>query len=243
MRKISDLHNWSAGLAPELQAEIRRLTKRRKLRDGQKLYDVGETASETFRIESGRIRITNCTMDGDELVVGELFPGDWVGTVGVVDGLPRANVAQACGDTEVAVLSRADFRTLFSAHPEVAEKVCVMVCGMFRMAETLAEDAFLLDIPQRLARMLVRLAHAGGTSFPGGSVIIEGITQEDLANRLGATRQSVSRELKKLQAQGHIQVKYGKILVRDLEQLTRQVDQLIGVEQIGPVYQRLGKDG
>ncbi len=236
MLRIHNLYSWSAGLPKELREEIRTLSRCRKLRDGEKLYDLGEPASEVFEILSGRIKVMNFALDGSEMVVGELYPGDWAGTVGMIDGLPRANVALTSGPTEVAVLARADFHRLFTTRPELAQQICVMLCGLFRMVETLAEDAFLLDIAQRLKRMLVRLAHSAGTVRDDGSALIEGITQEDLANRLGATRQSISRELKQLQGDGQIEVSYGRIRILDLDGLTQQVDHLVGIEPINPAY-------
>jgi CRP/FNR family cyclic AMP-dependent transcriptional regulator len=236
MIKITGLHDWMANLPEELRTAISAQSKPRQLAAGQKLYSSGESAGELYKIVSGKLKILNYTADGRESVIAELYSGDCAGVMGVIDGLPRGNTAIAEVETVVSVLAGADFLRFFNTRVEVAQQLCLMLCSRFRLSVSRIEEASSLTLSQRLVRHLVRQAYARGRPTDDGSIVITDISHESLSNILGATRQSVSRELNQLKKSGQLELSYRKIRIFDLEKLAENVDQLVGIESITPDY-------
>ena len=101
----------------------------------------------------------------------------------------------------------------------------------------LAEDASLLPLRQRLARAIVRMGHSVGQVRADGSATIDDISHDELGKMVGAARQSVGRELKKLEREGAIQIEYGKLIIHDIAGFGAQYDKLLGIEPAVPDYQ------
>jgi CRP-like cAMP-binding protein len=101
----------------------------------------------------------------------------------------------------------------------------------------LAEDASLLPLRQRLARAIVRMGHSVGKIAEDGRATIEGISHDELGKMVGATRQSVGRELKKLEQEGSIEIQYGKLIIGDIAAFGEHYDRLLSAEPVVPDYE------
>jgi len=127
------------------------------------------------------------------------------------------------------------FDALYAEHPELGRQITLMLCRRVRGLMGMNEDAISLSLYERLGRALQRMTFSHGQKNDDDILFIE-ISHEDLGKTLGASRQSVSKELKQLESQGMIKVAYGRILIVDLEALTERFEQLLGMEQLAPAY-------
>lgn len=226
---ISTLHDWKANLPEDLQSAIALKSRLRKVPAGGTLYSFGDTPNELYTIVCGQLTVLNYTEDGRESIITELHSGDCAGIMGAIDGLPRGNTAIAKADTVVSVLSRVDFLHFFNSHIEVAQQLTLMLCSRYRMVTCWREEASCLTLTQKLIRLLIRQSYANGQHFTDGSVEILNSSHDSLSKMLGATRQSISRELKSLKQSGLVEMSYRRIKILDLKKLEEHVDEMVGM--------------
>lgn len=238
MLKLTGLHSWIGLLSPAVRERVLARMRPRRFPDGGVVFLVGDLPREAFLIREGRVRICNHTQTGAEIVLVTFQAGDCFGENSLFDGLPRFNNAYAVGETELLVLSKADFEDLYNTETEIARALILMLCYRLRIVSGLSEDASVLTLKQRLARLLVRLAYSFGDVGSSRSTIVPGVSHEDLSCMLGATRQGVSRALKELEDAGAVRLSYRRILINDLEQFAREHNSLIGGEAVVPDYHR-----
>jgi len=236
VHKVSNLHNWVSELPEEIGDEIRRHFVARTLTDGEYLYHQGDQADACYQVAQGRLKVCNYNYAGQELVHVLLVDGDCVGDWGLLIEQPRMNNAVACGNTEVNILSKARFNELYDKYPEIPRALNRVMARRLRLTFMLTEDASLLPLRQRLARVVIRMAHSLGHVDQNGCTVIENISHEELAKMVGAARPSVGRELKKFAQEGSIDIQYGKLIIRDIAAFSEQYDHLLSVEPVVADY-------
>ena len=236
VQKIQNLHNWVSALPPAIRGEIAQRFVARKLTDGECLFRQGDPPDACFQVAKGRFKVCNYNYSGQELVHTYLKEGDCIGDWGLLIDQPRMNSAVSCDSTEVNVLRKAHFFELYDKYPEIPKALNQVMAQRLRLAFMLAEDASLLPLRQRLARAVIRMGHSLGQVEQDGRITIEHLSQDELANVVGATRPSVGRELKKLEQEGSIEIKYGKLIIKDIDSFGEQYDQLLSVEPVVPDY-------
>ena len=233
MRVIPYMHDFVSELSPEAREAFEDLCTSRRLVKGEAVYRQGDQSDELYQLVEGGIRICNFSLEGREVVTGEFQPGDCFGEMGFIDGLPRVSHAIATGESLVRVLSKACYQELAEGFPEVDRKLALMLCRRLRLLYAMHEEASELSLNQRVARTILRLAHSRLYRHPDQELFIS-ISQEQLGQMLGASRQSINKELKALASDDTIELRYGRIYVRDLERLQAQYEPLLGAEPVTP---------
>lgn len=231
------LHGWIQQLPEPVYGAVLAATSRREVAAANAVYELGSPPDACYLIESGRVRICNFTESGKEVRMVELLPGDCLGEIGMIDRLPRFNTAIAVEDSRLLVLKRADFDRLYEAHPEIARQLNRQLAYRVRLIYMQAEEATALSLGQRLARTLARLGYSAGVAQDGGELLVQPVSHEALAHMLGATRQAVSHEMKRLEREELIRISYGKVFIRDIDALLKSVETLIGGEPVVSSYQ------
>ncbi len=141
--------------------------------------------------------------------------GDWFGEVPVIDGTARAFEMHATAAAEVAVLSSDDFWRLLGADPGAMAEVLRLAASRYRMAAEWIEEASLHAFPERLAILLERQT----ASTPEADRAWLRLSQEDLADHLGVSRQTVNRQLRRWEQRGLLRLKYRAIQIESLSRL------------------------
>ena len=236
MQVIPHMHAFVSELSPAARQAFEELSTLRKVGKGEAVYRQGDTPSEVYQLVEGRVKLCNYSPEGREVVSGELQLGDCFGEMGLIDGLPRMSHAIASCDSIVRVLNRPGFDELTAKHPEVDRKIAAVLCHRVRYLYSLNEEASELTLHQRVARCVLRLAYSRESNNPERELFIA-ISQEELGQMLGASRQSINKELKALVCEGSIELRYGRIYIQNLEQLKDNYDYLLGAESITPGYQ------
>jgi CRP-like cAMP-binding protein len=178
------------------------------------IYLRGDAGTAFYVIASGRVKIALTSPDGKELILRRLGPGDFHGELALLDDEPRSADAIATEASVLLVLQRDAFRQFLAEHPTVATKLLATVSNYLRRNAELIQDATFLDVPARLARILLELAGGtDGTLPPAGAVIPDRLKQSELAALVGATRESINKWLGAFEKQGLIKYERGQIIL------------------------------
>lgn len=209
------------GLAPATLDRIAVLAVQRGYRRGEIVFSAGDTGDVLFGVVSGRIRISTGSPDGREIFLNIMEPGDTFGEIALLDGGPRTATATAMEASELVSLRREPLFGLLEKEPKAALEL-LRLCGeRLRWTSGLLEDAALLDAPARLAKRLLSLSELHGEVVDGGRKVR--ISQEELANFLGASRQAVNEQLQEWKARGWLTLGRGTVTVCDAAGLKRAI--------------------
>jgi len=193
---------------------------RRRYRRGDIIFQKDEPGHALFIVERGSVRIYVPSAQGNDLILAVMGAGDFFGDLSLLDGRPRSASASATADTTLLALERADFIAMITSRPAAAMAVLEAVARRLRETDEMASDLAFLDVGGRLAKKLLELAATHGVQRPaGGSLIDLPLTQEELANMIGVTRESVNRNLSDFRRMGLIQTQGRKLIVRDAARL------------------------
>lgn len=163
--------------------------------------DIGESL---FVLLKGSVRVFSGNDDGREITYGRIHSGDYFGEMSL-DGGPRSASVITLEPCTCAVLSGTEVRAHLASEPEFAVNLLIRVIGRARAATEIARSMALLDVYGRLIAMLE--AHDGmATHDTAAGVMLESVTHQDIASRIGASREMVSRLLKDLERGGYIEM-------------------------------------
>jgi CRP/FNR family transcriptional regulator/CRP/FNR family cyclic AMP-dependent transcriptional regulator len=201
---------------------IEAIAQRRRFRRGEIIFHRGDPGATLYVILSGRVRIFSPSEDGSEVVLGLLWPGEFFGELSLLDGQPRSASAQALDDCEMLVISREDFRRFLHNEPGASIVVLEVLSSRLRRTDQLLEDAAFLDVPGRLAKRLLELLEKHGEATPDGIRIRMRLTHAELAAMVGATRESITKAMKRFVRAGIVASHSHHIVVRAPDALRRR---------------------
>jgi len=145
-------------------------------------------------IVTGRIKVMSNSVDGKEIVLNFLGPGDTTGEIAVLDGKQRTADVIALEKSEVFLVHSRDLLPLLIAHPQALLEVVQVLCEKLRAASAIIEDSS-LDVRRRTARGLLRLALQHGRTSKEGVRVDLKVSQSELGGYLGLSRENVNRQL------------------------------------------------
>lgn len=213
LRVALDSDPWFARCAPLLQEALLAQARVLDLGDGERLFARGEAARGLCCVIAGALRAGAVHADGRESLLAWVEPYQWFGEISLLDGQPRTHDAVADGATRLLVVPQQSLALWLDAHPACWRDLARLACEKLRLVFTLIEDIAHLDLERRLAKRLwLMVTRAAGRRLLR-------MPQEQLALLVGASRQSVNRELRKLARRGLLDLRYGRIEVRDPEGL------------------------
>jgi len=233
MQPVQNLNNFIDGLSDEVLKAFHDRSRLKKYRRGETVYIAGDQPTEMYQVVSGSIKLGNLTPDGREFLAIEFRDGDCFGEMGLIDNLPRASNATAAKAVELRVLPKADFNFLLDSYREFRQRCMLMLCRRYRYLYNLHTEANAMNLPERLGLTIYRLAHVQGVVDTDGSCYVS-ISQEELGRMLGASRQTVNKELNALVSQGAIELRYGKIYLPDLNAFEARFASHSGPEVVLP---------
>lgn len=171
------------------------LLRARRYARGEVIFLEGDEGTSLCLIAEGRIKIQLTGADGREVVLNVYGPGEIFGELALLDGEPRSADAIAQDASRVFWLQRDDFQAFLDSHPHAAMMMLASLSRRLRHTTRVVQDATFLDVPARLARVLLDLAAHDGKAIEAGIRIESRPTQSELAAMVGATRESVNRAL------------------------------------------------
>lgn len=190
-----------------------------KVKSGQQLFSEGEPADKLYFIKSGRVKITKSTDEGKVFILHMYASGDMFGQIDAFQESYYNFNAEALEDCKVGVIQQKDLEILLWQHGDLAVEFMKWMGVVQRMTETKFRDLMLFGKPGALCSTLIRLSNTYGEQVPEGILITKKLTHTDLADIIGATRESVNRMLHDLKEQKAVSVMNGLILINDLQYL------------------------
>jgi CRP-like cAMP-binding protein len=204
--------------AQDLQSLVANL-RRRRYAKGQIVFACGDPGENLCVVESGRVKLTFTSPDGREVILDLLGPADFFGELALLDGEPRSADAIAVEPSVLYLLSRTEFLKFLEQRPHVAIMLIGVLSRRLRRDARLLQDAAFLDVPARLARVILRLAEPEADGVPR----TPRLTQSDLAGIAGTTRETLNKWLGFYEDEGLIRREAGCIAVVDADRLRRRI--------------------
>ena len=192
--------------------ELRALADKAVTRNAPKnaiVISQGDLTDSLYVILAGRVKVYLGDESGKELILDIKGPGQYFGEM-VLDYGPRSASVMTMEPSQFAVISGADFREFLLKHPKIALHVINNLIRTTRGLNENVKSLAMLDVYGRVARMLLELA----VEEEGHLVIPGKLTQKDMANRVGASREMINRILRDLTIGGYIKVESGRITIQ-----------------------------
>lgn len=244
-RQIFAEHAFFRGVAAGAIEDLAARSRVEHVRRGRTIFRKGSSGLALMAVLRGTVKICTVSRNGREAVLNLIGPGNVFGEIAVLDGGPRTADAVAGSDCEILVLDRRDLIPILAANPDIAQRLIEVLCGRLRRTSEQLEDVFFLDLPGRLAKMLLRprdgaapeagareagakdgAAKEGGAKDNGRESGMP-LTQRELGEMIGTSRESINKQLHKWQRAGIVRIGRGGIDVRRpeaLRRLAREID-------------------
>lgn len=195
-------------LAPETLRAIASTGVVRSYPKSAVLINEGDVGDSLYIVLSGRVKVYSSNAAGREVVIAFHGPGEYIGEMSL-DGSPRSASVLTLEPTTCALVTRANFRQFILAHPDFALHLIEKLIQRVRLTTENVKSLALSDVYGRLVKLLLALA----VERDGNLVVPEKLTQQDIAERVGASRDMISRLLKDLVAGGYLSVQDRTITV------------------------------
>jgi len=194
-----------------------------RLRKKQPLFQKGDEGTALYIVKKGKIKIVLPSKVGEEVILSIFSEGAFLGEMSLLDKKPRSANAVAMEESEVYVLNRTDFLSFLQKNENAIK--CILSCLSERLRKTddLLEDASFLSVSAKLAKKLIDLGREFGVKDKDRIRIGLRLTQQDIADLVGTTRESINKEIRVLREKGLVSTEGDFIQLLDLERLKRRV--------------------
>lgn len=227
-----------AGLDDETADELLAKIEIEQRPRGEAIFRQGEPAEDLWLLVEGRVKLTRVTTDQRETVLAVVGPGEVFGETCLLEGTPRAVTATAIGPVTLTRITHDDLDRILFVYPDVVPQLMKVLARRLRNANELLSELAFRDVPGRVARALVDLAARFGERRPDGVHVAHGLTQEELAQFVGASREAVNKALSDFAARGWLRLQMRAVYLVNLERLQRRAHLLptpgtVGVSRPG----------
>jgi CRP/FNR family cyclic AMP-dependent transcriptional regulator len=211
-----------SGLTPEATEPARTAMKQLSVRRGQTVFTEGEPGDSLYVLLQGKIKLSRSSSDGRENMLAVLGPGEVFGELSLFDPGPRTATATAVVDSTLAHLENSALQPWIDDRPEVAERLLMVLARRLRRTNNAIADLVFTDVPGRVAKALLSLAERFGTPVDDGLRVTHDLTQEELAQLVGASRETVNKALADFASRGWLRLDSRAVVLLDRERLERR---------------------
>jgi CRP/FNR family cyclic AMP-dependent transcriptional regulator len=189
---------------------------------GQVLFHEGEPGDSLYIVISGKVKLGRRASDGRENLVAVMGPSDQFGELSLFDPGPRTATAVVVTDGRVARLPKAALQKWVEERPQIAMQLLRVVARRLRRTNTMLADLIFVDVPGRVAKQLLQLAQRFGSVEGGQLRVTHDLTQEELAQLVGASRETVNKALADFAGRGWLRLEGKSVVILDRERLSRR---------------------
>lgn len=186
------------------------------------LFREGDQGATLFIIAEGKIKLGRTSADGRENLVAVLGPGEMFGELSLFDPGPRTMTATAVAETQVVALGNDSLTEILTGRPEVAKALLAALAQRLRRTNEHLADLVFTDVPGRVAKALLDLSKRFGRPVEGGILVAHDLTQEELAQLVGASRETVNKALADFATRGWLKLEARAVLLLDVDRLARR---------------------
>jgi CRP-like cAMP-binding protein len=210
-------------LSSEDRKRLASSIRRQSIKKGEILFRKGSEGTTLYVIIQGKIKIALPSMLGDEVVLALFSDGDFFGEMALLDGMPRSADAIALEDSELYVLNQSDFVAFLNSNTDAIQAILRSLSQRLRKTDDLLQDTCFLNVSGRFAKKLLELAEENGRKVGDEIEFDIALTQTDLAKMVGASRESINKELRTLREKGLVSVQGNTICIHNLTRLKRRI--------------------
>lgn len=192
------------------------------IKRGNTLFHEGDAGDRLYVVTEGKIKLSHASGDGRESVLMVLGPGDMFGELSLFDPGPRTATAVAVTDSQVLGLGNTDLNPWLAGRPEVAQKLLQALAHRLRRTNETMSDLVFADVPGRVAKALLELGEKFGVKTEAGIYVHHDLTQEELAQLVGASRETVNKALADFVSRGWLKLETRSVELLDLERLSKR---------------------
>jgi CRP/FNR family transcriptional regulator, cyclic AMP receptor protein len=190
---------------------------------GREIFAKGSPGQSLMGVLRGSVKISSLSDGGKEIVFTIFNAGDIFGEIAVLDGDERSADATAMTDCELLVVNRRDFLRVLETRADLCMILLRILCRRIRLTSEQVEDVMFRHLESRVAKALLHLAESVSLHGIQGPSVELHISQRELGNMAGGSRESVNKHLQDWQSQGLIALGKGSIMIRDVGALERLV--------------------
>jgi CRP/FNR family cyclic AMP-dependent transcriptional regulator len=202
-------HPFFSDFSPAIMERLVSRAVVRKVKKGTVLFRKADVGSSLYAVCSGTIRISVPSPHGKEAILNIFTAREIFGEIALLDGGVRTADAVATEDSELLVIDRRDFIPLVRENPDLALRLIELVCGRLRRTSDQVEDAVFLDLPRRLAKVLLEM-HSRASGEQAQTI---SITQRDLSQMVGAPRESANKTLREWERKGWLKLRHRGVTI------------------------------
>jgi len=188
---------------------------------GEEIYAKGSPGQSMMVVLRGIAKMSSVSIDGKEIVLNIMHPGEIFGEIAILDGKERSADAVAMTDCEIMVVNRRDFLPMLEKHADICMILLKILCQRLRQTSEQVEDILFRHLESRIAKALLHLAESAGR--PDARGILVDVSQRELGNIAGGSRESVNKHLQNWHKADLIDLGKGSIVIRDRAAITRLV--------------------
>lgn len=209
-------------LDEEGAAALRASVSEVRLGRGQTLFSEGDEGDRLYVILSGKIKLTRAAVDGRENLLSVIGPSEMFGELSLFDPRPRTASAVAVTDAVMAGLGHDDLRPFIAQQPQVSLQLLKALASRLRRTNDVMSDLVFTDVPGRVAGQLLDLADRFGKEGEDGLHVHHDLTQEELAQLVGASRETVNKALAEFALRGWLRIEAKAVVLLDVERMRRR---------------------
>ncbi|HVT20587.1 MAG TPA: Crp/Fnr family transcriptional regulator [Mycobacteriales bacterium] len=211
-----------AALDAESAETLEKVLTSRTVPRGHVVFKEGDPGDRLFIVLDGKIKIYRASADGRENLIALLGTGEMFGELSLFDPGPRTASVAAVTDATLASLDHDDLRPLLLERPGVGVELLRALAQRLRRTNDAMADLVFTDVPGRVAKALLDLAAKFGVPEAEGKRVRHDLTQEELAQLVGASRETVNKALSEFAHRGWLRIEGRSVLLLDEERLVRR---------------------
>lgn len=189
---------------------------------GETLFHEGDPGDRLYVIVDGKIKLGRASGDGRENLLAILGPGEMFGELSLFDPGPRNATATAVADSTLIGLGSDDLATWLDGRPDVARQLLRALARRLRRTNEALADLVFSDVPGRVAKALLDLSERFGRPTDDGLRVAHDLTQEELAQLVGASRETVNKALADFASRGWLRLEARAVVLMDIDRLRRR---------------------
>ncbi|RZS41287.1 CRP-like cAMP-binding protein [Herbihabitans rhizosphaerae] len=189
---------------------------------GHVIFAEGEPGDRLYIIQQGKVKLGRKSPDGRENLLGIMGPADMFGELSIFDPGPRTSTATTVTEVKAVTMDRPALRQWIATRPEIAEQLLRVIARRLRRTNGMLADLIFTDVPGRVAKALLQLAQRFGSQEAGLLRVTHDLTQEEIAQYVGASRETVNKALADFAHRGWLRLEGKSVLILDPERLARR---------------------
>jgi CRP/FNR family cyclic AMP-dependent transcriptional regulator len=193
-----------------------------RMERGDVLFHEGDRGDRLYIIAEGKIKLGRSSADGRENLLAILGPGEMFGELSLFDPGPRTATATAVAETQLLALGNDQLQEYLTQRPRVATTMLAALARRLRRTNESLADLVFTDVPGRVAKALLDLSKRFGRPTEDGIMVSHDLTQEELAQLVGASRETVNKALADFATRGWLRLEARAVLLQDVERLQRR---------------------